>query len=380
MFGKVNFRLFLWLVCFGAVLGIGITGCGGDEDDDENGVENRAAHGGNGDGEWIVPGAGYGVTEWRLVLLDGKNRYLDEDKAAYLDPELEDILLDRESIAALDKNQFGSTVFVRTLELAFYGDGTMEVFIAHYDGNGYNPTANMRDQKGTYSLSGTRFTINVFVNHDKGIEQTIAGTWSREEDRLTLRRDDGPIAVYELLSPDAADRVGIANPENANEWIIRSAEDSESWTLRSMGGKRSGQDDAFYDPELEDILLDRESVAALKFRGLGGRGGEPIFFVRTSSLRFHRDGTLTWSMDVFGRGGRKWDGIKGEWVDTPYGLIGNTFRVGTYSLSGIRFTFNISVDTTVTAEQTITGTWSSTWNELKLKRDDGRAAKFSRDF
>ena len=382
MFRKVNFRLFLWLVCFGAVLGIGITGCGGHEEDDENG----AAHGGDGGNEWIVPGAGYGVTRWRLESINGKNRYLD--KAAYLDPEVEDILLDRGSVAALDKNQFGPIVLVRTWELVFYGDGTMEASIAHYDGNGENPRAHMRDQEGTYSLSGTRFTINVFVSHDyrfnvpvgydKGVEQTITGTWSREGEWLTLRRDDGPIAVYELL-----DYYGLNAANNANDWILRPGEDSKGWTLRSLDGKRSGTDDAFYDPEIEDILLDRESVAALenKYIALGGREGEQIVFVRTNNLRFYSDGTIRWLIDVFGRGGRKWDGINGEWVDTPYGKIGNiTRREGTYSLSGTRFTFNVSVGGTVTVEQTITGTWFSTGDRLKMKRDDGRTAKFSRDF
>ena len=382
MFGKVNFRYFLWLFCFCAVLGIGIIGCGGDEDDDENDAAN-------GGGEWIVPGAGYGATEWSLESIDGKNRYLDRDKAAYLNPELEDILLGRESIAALDKNQFGLTVFVRTYSLTFYSDGTMEASIAHYGGNGENLQTVMIDQKGTYSLPGTRFTINVFVSHeadfnvpvgyDKGVEQTITGTWSREGDRLTLRRDDGPSAEYELINYSLSSAANIANPENANEWIVRPGEDSKGWTLRSLDGKRSGRDDAFYDPEIEDILLDRESVAALenKYHALGGREGEPIVFVRTNHLRFYSDGTIRWLIDVFGRGGRKWEG---EWVETPYGKIGNTTREGTYSLSGTRFTFNVSVGGTVTAKQTITGTWFSKGSELKMKRDDGRTAKFSRDF
>ena len=379
MFGKVNFRLFLWLVCFGAILGIGIIGCGGDEDDDENGAGNGAANGGD---EWIVPGTGYGVTKWSLVLLDGKNRYLDEDKAAYLNPELEDVLLDRESIAALDKNQFGLTVFVRTYDLTFYSDGTMEASIAHYGGNGENLQTVMIDQKGTYSLSGPRFTINVFVSHeadfnvpvgyDKGVEQTITGTWSREEDGLTLRRDDGLTAVYEL-SP----YYGLSAANNGIDWILRPGEDSIAWTLRSLDGKRSGRDDAFYDPEIEDILLDRESVAALenKYIAFAGSEGEPIVFVRTNYLRFHSDGTISWFIEVYGRGGRKWNR-----VDTPYGKIGNITREGTYSLSGTTFTFNVSVGGTVTAEQTITGTWFSTGDELKLKRGDGRTAKFSRDF
>ena len=119
MFGKVKLFLFLWLVCFGAVVGIGIVGCGGDEDDD--GV-NGAANGGN---EWIE--RGYNSTNWMMVSLEGEGRYIG---STFENPDVDDILVDREDVAPLMSEPLR---FVRTPEFTFHSDSTMEARIdLHY--------------------------------------------------------------------------------------------------------------------------------------------------------------------------------------------------------------------------------------------------------
>ena len=67
MFGKVKLFLFLWLVCFGAVLGIGIIGCGGDEalEEDTSSLADRLYEELVGEYElirWIVKYADGGET------------------------------------------------------------------------------------------------------------------------------------------------------------------------------------------------------------------------------------------------------------------------------------------------------------------------------
>ena len=65
---KLNFCLFLWLVCFGAVLGIGIIGCGGDEEAE---VEDDSDEGVVIENGLLDPG--YEYETWYQASIDGKS-------------------------------------------------------------------------------------------------------------------------------------------------------------------------------------------------------------------------------------------------------------------------------------------------------------------
>ena len=84
MFEKVDFRLFLWLVCFCVVLGIGITGCGGDEEAE---VEDDSDEGVVIENGLLDPG--YEYVTWYQASIDGKSM---NDLALY-QPEIGDILV-----------------------------------------------------------------------------------------------------------------------------------------------------------------------------------------------------------------------------------------------------------------------------------------------
>ena len=110
MFEKVDFRLSLWLVCFGAVLGIGIIGCGGDEeaeveDDSDEGVEIE-----NG-----LLDPGYEYVTWYQASIDGKSI---NDLALY-QPEIGDILVNSAIIPVgiiltASKHVLGRSLFPRS--------------------------------------------------------------------------------------------------------------------------------------------------------------------------------------------------------------------------------------------------------------------------
>ena len=149
MFGQVIPRSFLWLVCISAVLVIGITGCGGDDDDD-----------------W--------VGTWAIETIDGENyeQFLEEDG-----PE-------------------GVNVSIVTNNWTFNSDGTIEVeltFEVEYAEGVSEISAKISQQgTGTYSLSDSNYTLtteegsSVFGGTDED-----TGTWSRSGNTLTLNSDDG---------------------------------------------------------------------------------------------------------------------------------------------------------------------------------------------
>ncbi len=218
MFGKVDFRYFLWLVCFGAVLGIGITGCGGDEEDDENGDES------SGLPEWYGP-------KWYLVSINGKEmsdildedeieklekrQFIDDEKAHFLD--VGDILITDESLQNFPVDHVETVTLptsVLTFDIYFSFTGTVGVSVAYktkLDDSDVYRTRLTYDQS-TYSFSGSRYTItakltiNFGYHRDVGfvlesVESTTTGTWSVKEDTLRLIRDDGMTAVFSRNKP-----------------------------------------------------------------------------------------------------------------------------------------------------------------------------------
>ena len=168
MFGQAILRSSLWLVSLWAVLIIGIIGCGGD-DDDANA------------NDWV-----------------GTWSYETED-----DQILEQALA--ESLGAA-----GMNVSIVTNNFTFNSDGTMEAeftFEVEYK-EGVSKISHKYSQKytGTYSLSGTNFTLATRIETTMTIEGeesfTVrdtgegAGTWYRKENTLTLNGDDSAITIF----------------------------------------------------------------------------------------------------------------------------------------------------------------------------------------
>ena len=165
MFGQVTPRSFLWLVSTFAVLSIGIIGCGGDGDEDDN--------------DW-------GGT-WRLETVDGQS----------WDQALEE--------------EFGeeANVSIVTNNWTFNSDGTVDVefaikFEVKEEGLAISGEGSMT-MKGTYSLSGSNYTRTLTEGEGTGIfselegplgEEEETGTWSRKGNTLTLNSDDGTVYVY----------------------------------------------------------------------------------------------------------------------------------------------------------------------------------------
>ena len=148
MFGQVIPRSFLWFVSLCAVLIIGIIGCGGDENGDDNGAD---------DNEW--------VGTWSLETFDGQNYEM--------------------FWASL-----GSSVI--TNSMTFHEDGTWDSEFA-LEGLGTIKTM------GTYSLSGSNYTVSGFDFSITAEEETGSdedtGTWSREGNTLTITSNDGTVIV-----------------------------------------------------------------------------------------------------------------------------------------------------------------------------------------
>ena len=166
MFGQVIPRSFLWLISLYAVLIIGIIGCGGDGDDDN---------------EW-------GGT-WALETIDGES--LDQDLAeGFGDAEIDfditanDWTFDSDGMMEVE---FGMKFEVKEQGLAFSGEGSMKI-------------------TGTYALSGSNYTLTPINVEGTGLfegdvepvgptdEET--GTWSRSGNTLTLNSEDGETLVF----------------------------------------------------------------------------------------------------------------------------------------------------------------------------------------
>ena len=148
MFGQVIPRSFLWLVTLCAVLMIGIIGCGGDEEDDN---------------EW--------VGTWAVETIDGQNYEMFWTSVGYP---------------------------VVTNNVMFNSDGTVDSEFA-FEGLGSTKGT------GTYSLSGSNFTMSGFLisntiddtittEEDTGSDEDT-GTWSREGNTLTITSNDGTVIV-----------------------------------------------------------------------------------------------------------------------------------------------------------------------------------------
>ena len=167
MFQQAIPRSFLWLVSLGAVLIIGIIGCG--SEDDEN--------------EW--------VGTWAIESIDGES--LEQGFAE--DEEFGDADID---------------FSITANEWTFNNDGTMEVefgmkFALEEQGLAFSGEGSMKIT-GTYSLSSDSYTLTptnvegtgLFEGDVEPVGPTDedTGTWSRSGNTLTLNSDDGSTIVF----------------------------------------------------------------------------------------------------------------------------------------------------------------------------------------
>ena len=162
MFQQVIPRSFLWLVSLCAVLIIGIIGCGGDEDDDN---------------EW--------VGTWAMETVDG------------------------ESFEQAFFGEEGVNASIVTNSWTFDNDGTMEMefamkFEVKEEGLELSGQGSMK-MTGTYSLSDSNYTLTHIEVEGTGIfkedppfgpTDEDTGTWSRKGNTLTLISDDGTTIVF----------------------------------------------------------------------------------------------------------------------------------------------------------------------------------------
>ena len=167
MFQQAIPRSFLWLVSLGAVLIIGVVGCG--SEDDEN--------------EW--------VGTWAIESIDGES--LEQGFAE--DEEFGDADIDF-SITANEwtfnndgtmEAEFGMKFALEEQGLAFSGEGSMKI-------------------TGTYSLSSDSYTLTPINVEGTGLFEgdvepvgptdEDTGTWSRSGNTLTLNSDDGSTIVF----------------------------------------------------------------------------------------------------------------------------------------------------------------------------------------
>ena len=176
IFGQVIARSFLWFVSLCAILIVGIIGCGGDDNGDDE------------DNEW--------VGTWVVETRDGEN-----------------IQVQFEAIELLAE-AFGEEVDIFYIDnWTFDDDGTW-----HREVTMKVETADDREMAsfelmGTYSLSGSNYTITVNdvtviaegdvdfleeadaeTDFESGDIET--GTWSRKGDTLTLTSDDGHVVGF----------------------------------------------------------------------------------------------------------------------------------------------------------------------------------------
>ena len=165
MFQQVIPRSFVWLVGLWAVLIIGVTGCGGD--DDEN--------------EW--------VGTWAVETVDGKTfeQAFAEDLG---DAEIDFHITANEWTFNNDGTmdvEFGMKFEVKEQGLAVSGEGSMKI-TGTYVLSGSNYTLTPTNVEGTGLLEGD---VEPIGPTDEG-----TGTWSRSGNTLTLNDDDGTTMVF----------------------------------------------------------------------------------------------------------------------------------------------------------------------------------------
>ena len=149
---KVAPRLFLVLVSLYAVFIVGLSGCGDDDND------------------W--------VGTWSLETVDGMS-------------------------FEQSFSEEGIKVSVVTNSWTFNSDGTIEAELAFKveakEGGSEITATTSTKVMGTYSLSGTNYTVTMEEGEEEGIlpvEQVDTGTWSRKGSTLTLNSDDGDAVVF----------------------------------------------------------------------------------------------------------------------------------------------------------------------------------------
>ena len=162
MFQQVSPRSFFWLVTLCVSLIIGVVGCGGDSDNDDD---------------------GWGGT-WAIESVDGQSYEL------FL------------------KEDFGGDevdVSVVANEWTFNDDGTLEAenkIKIEGGAGGSEITATIsQNATGTYSLSGSSYTLTLeitinFLSEAETETEEDTGTWSRTGNTLTLTSDDGEIITF----------------------------------------------------------------------------------------------------------------------------------------------------------------------------------------
>ena len=162
MFQQAIPRPFLWLVTLCAILIIGVVGCGGDSDNDDD---------------------GWGGT-WEIESIDGQ------------------------SYEQVFEEEFGGNevdVSVVTNDWTFYDDGTIEVeskIKIEGGAGGSEITATIsQSATGTYSLSGSSYTLTLeitinFLGEAETQTDEDTGTWSRAGNTLTLTSDDGEVIAF----------------------------------------------------------------------------------------------------------------------------------------------------------------------------------------
>ena len=159
MFGQAIPRFFLYSISFCVVFIIGIIGCGGDEEDEN---------------EW-------GGT-WEIETIDGQS--LDQSFA--------------------EGEELGVDISTVTNSWTFNDDGTMEAEFAvkleaKEGGSEFSVQSSVK-LMGTYSLSGSNYTLTITTEGEAttffGGADEDTGTWSRSGNTLTLNSDDGETIVF----------------------------------------------------------------------------------------------------------------------------------------------------------------------------------------
>ena len=163
MFQQVTPRSSFWLGTLYAMLIFGIIGCGGDDDDNE----------------WIGT--------WAIERIDGES--------------IEQTFAEGEEL--------GIDFSIVPNSWTFNDDGTMDAefgieFETKEEGFTISGSGGMRIT-GTYSLSGSRYTLTPTTVKGTGILEGApppiaatedTGTWSREGNTLTLTNDDSSTIVF----------------------------------------------------------------------------------------------------------------------------------------------------------------------------------------